>query len=204
MIQLARLYPVQNPDCDEPQARTIIVSVGSEEKRSYVAQLGADVVINYKNEDFERTILQATNGKGVDILIDFVGGPNFQKNINSIGLDGKMIVLGFLGGPLTPTHINISPILKNRIKIIGTTLRGRSIQYKEKLSQEFSSFLNEHYFQKVSKQRSPKKSKSHSVAPSRLRITIDSVYSFEDIEKAHQKMSDNATCGKLVVKGFGV
>jgi NADPH:quinone reductase-like Zn-dependent oxidoreductase len=89
--------------------------------------LGAHVGINYKeNPNWHETVINSTpNKEGVDLILDFVGAPYFEKNITSLRIDGKMVMLGFLGGSQLSEKTNIAPILTKRITISGSTLRAR-------------------------------------------------------------------------------
>uniref|UniRef100_A0A7N1A406 Enoyl reductase (ER) domain-containing protein n=1 Tax=Kalanchoe fedtschenkoi TaxID=63787 RepID=A0A7N1A406_KALFE len=106
----------------------VFATAGSEEKLAACKDLGADVVINYKSEDFVTRVKEETGGKGMDVILDCVGGPYFQKNLDSLNLDGRLFIIGFLGGPAT--QANLAGLLARRLTVQGAGLRTRSPENK--------------------------------------------------------------------------
>ena len=80
----------------------------------------------------------------VDVIIDFLAAPYFQKNLNSLSLDGRMVMLALMGG-IKVGEVNLVPMLAKRLKIIGSTLRSRSLAYKIQLVQDFKAFTWHHF-----------------------------------------------------------
>ncbi|KZV78123.1 NAD(P)-binding protein, partial [Exidia glandulosa HHB12029] len=93
--------------------------------------------------DFSETVKGATSGRGVDVLIDFVGATHWEKNINSLGLDGRMVILSFLGGSVVP-NVNLLPILLKRLSIYGSGLRTHSVEYQTDLIAKFADAIVPH------------------------------------------------------------
>lgn len=91
-----------------------------------------------KTENFADEVLKLTDNKGVDVLIDFIGASYWEKNLKSLGRDGRMVLLGLMGGAKTETPMDLSQILFKRLRIEGTTLRSRTLEYQGKLLQDFS------------------------------------------------------------------
>ncbi|KAK8930501.1 hypothetical protein KSP39_PZI016876 [Platanthera zijinensis] len=116
-IQIAKYYGVR-----------VFVTAGSEEKLVTCKNLGADVGINYKTEDFAARVKEETGGKGVDVILDIIGGPYFQRNLDSLSLDGRLFIIGFQGGPIT--EVNLSGVLARRLTIQGSGLRTRTPENK--------------------------------------------------------------------------
>ncbi|KAE9461784.1 hypothetical protein C3L33_06282, partial [Rhododendron williamsianum] len=88
----------------------VFVTAGSEEKLAACKDLGADVCINYKSEDFAARVKEETQGKGdlgVDVILDNVGGPYFQRNIDSLNMDGRLFIIGFMGGAVTEVNLQV-------------------------------------------------------------------------------------------------
>ncbi|KAJ9563198.1 hypothetical protein OSB04_008358 [Centaurea solstitialis] len=121
----------------------VFVTAGSEEKLKACKELGADVCINYKTEDFVARVKEETEGKGVDVILDNIGGPYFQKNLESLGLDGRLFIIGFMGG--VKTDANISLLLGKRltvqgkrhfVDVHGAGLRTRSLEKKAEIVSE--------------------------------------------------------------------
>lgn len=160
-------------------AKEIFVTA-SAPKHAFCQDLGADHAIDYKTESFAEKIADLTDGKGVDVIIDFVGGPNFGPNLESLALDGRLVMLAFLGGVKTE-ELNLAPILRKRLQIIGSTLRSRSLEYKTKLTADFRTQC------------------WHSFAGGQLRPIIDSIYNWEEVAAAHRYMESNANRGKIVM-----
>ncbi|KAI4982903.1 hypothetical protein ZWY2020_023395 [Hordeum vulgare] len=109
----------------------VIVTAGSEEKLAACAGLGADVCINYKTEDFVARIKEETNGNGVDVILDNVGGPYLQRNLESLAVDGRLFIIGFMGG--TVTELNLQAMLARRLTIQVAGLRSRSLANKARI-----------------------------------------------------------------------
>lgn len=162
------------------QAR-VIVTAGSKEKLEFCKKLGADIGINYKEQEFDSEVLKATDNKGVDLILDFVGASYWQKNINSIKVDGRWILIGILGG-VEVEKMNILQILMKRIQITGTLLTPRSIEYKSLLSREFSKNILPYFENKI-------------VTP-----VIDKVFQLDDIKMAHRYMEENLNIGKIIIE----
>lgn len=153
-------------------ARVIVTASGG--KHEFCYDLGADQCINYKEVDFELA------SPRVDVVLDLIGGSYFQGNITVLGVEGRMVMLGFLGG-VRATETNIAGIVTKRLKIEGSTLRARDLSYKKQLIKGFVDRF-------VSKQTFP------------FRSNVDKIFDFEDTERAHQYMEDNRNMGKILIK----
>eukprot|EP00007_Cunea_sp_BSH-02190019_P004591 CAMPEP_0174244692 /NCGR_PEP_ID=MMETSP0417-20130205/36221_1 /TAXON_ID=242541 /ORGANISM="Mayorella sp, Strain BSH-02190019" /LENGTH=348 /DNA_ID=CAMNT_0015324405 /DNA_START=236 /DNA_END=1278 /DNA_ORIENTATION=- len=171
-IQLARLAGVKQ----------IIVTAGSEEKLAFCKELGADEAINYKtNPDFSVCVNELTAGEGVHVLIDFVGQSYWNNNLNSLAIEGKMVMLGFLSGFNLPAGSSIGAILRKRLQIEGSTLRARSLEYKVALTRALESFAGEAF-------------RSGTVKP-----IISKEFPFTEVAAAHTFMEENRNLGKIVL-----
>lgn len=159
----------------------VIVTAGSEEKLEFCKKLGADVVINYKEKEFDKIVLEVTQGKGVDLILDFVGASYWEKNLNSIKVDGRMVLIGILGGTEVE-KMSILQLLMKRVQITGTLLTPRTVEYKTLLSQEFSQKVLPLIEKKI-------------ITP-----IIDRVFSIDEIKQAHTYMEENKNMGKIVIK----
>jgi NADPH:quinone reductase-like Zn-dependent oxidoreductase len=114
-------------------AAAVYVTAGSDEKIKFcVEQLGADAGFNYKTQNFAEEIMKATENKGVDLIVDPVGQTHFQKDIDCAARDGAIVVLAMMSGPVAK-EVNIGPILFKRLRIEGTTLRSRDLEYQRAL-----------------------------------------------------------------------
>ncbi len=106
----------------------IFTTAGSREKCQACEKLGADVAIEYKREDFAEVIRGKTAGRGVDVILDMVGGDYFQRNINSLAMDGRLVNIAYLRG--ARVEVNFMPVMRNRLTVTGSTLRPRTVQEK--------------------------------------------------------------------------
>ncbi|XP_039113884.1 LOW QUALITY PROTEIN: quinone oxidoreductase PIG3-like [Dioscorea cayenensis subsp. rotundata] len=112
----------------------VFVTAGNEEKLAACKNLGADVCINYKTEDFVARIKEETGGKGVDVILDNVGGPYLQRNLDSLNIGGRLFLIGFLGGAVT--NVNLAPLLIKRLTVQAAGLRSRSPENKAEIVKE--------------------------------------------------------------------
>lgn len=150
-------------------------------KHQLCYDLGASNCIDYKTEDFASSIQELTDGKGVNVIIDFLAAPYFQSNLNSLQRDGRLIMLALMGG-IMADQVNLTSILTKRIQIIGSTLRSRNLSYKIALTQAFCDFA------------------MPRLSDNRLRPVIDTVFDWIDVAEAHRYMEANRNAGKIILK----
>jgi putative PIG3 family NAD(P)H quinone oxidoreductase len=155
----------------------VAASASTDKKLDKCRQNGADITINYKQQDFAEVI--KANWKGVDLIIDFVAGDYLNRNLKVLNADGKIVYLAMLAGRYAD-KLDMALLLGKRATIIGSTLRNRSDDYKTQLISEFNRHWLPHF------------------NAGRLHASIDSFYSAHDIEIAHQRLEDNQTMGKLI------
>jgi len=153
----------------------------SKGKHATCLELGAEKAIDYKSENFEEKIKAYTNGKGVDMIIDFIAAPYLQKNINSLNFDGRLVILALMGG-FKLESLNMLPLLFKRIKIQGSTLRARTLGYKGNLTKDLHAFAW-HLFEK-----------------GEFKPVIDSVYDWSEVAAAHEYMEANKNIGKIILR----
>ncbi len=163
----------------EMSANIIITS--SKEKHEACIKLGAEKAIDYKHEDFYKEVMKYTGGNGVDVIVDFIGGPYLQKNINCLKTDGRLIMLSLLGGSKV-SELDIRSMIGKRLSIIGSALRSRSLDYRIKLVKDFSAFALEKF------------------AVCKLHPVIDKVYNWKDAAEAHKRIEANKNTGKIVLE----
>lgn len=161
----------------------IAVTAGTREKLDLCRSLGAGLKINYKEDNFEEVIEEAFGGDSVNLIIDFIGSPYWQKNIASLALDGRLVYLSMLGGS-TVEKMNLIPILRKRLTVRGSTLRNRSLDYKRKLTSAFRNQALELF-------------KSEELTP-----VISAIFNWEHVEQAHLMMSENRNAGKIILNGI--
>ncbi|WP_277678098.1 NAD(P)H-quinone oxidoreductase [Gracilibacillus dipsosauri] len=159
----------------------VLVTAGSANKLKVCRELGADVTINYKEQDFEEEVKKETDGKGVSLILDFIGASYWERNYQSIAVDGRWVLIGVLGGS-TVEKVRLMDIMAKRVQLTGTLLTPRSDVYKAELSEDFSS----------------------RVLPlfenGRIQPIIDTVFPIEEVQKAHERMEANQNIGKILLK----
>ncbi|KAJ1336132.1 tumor protein p53-inducible protein 3 [Microdochium nivale] len=123
-------------------AAAIFATVGTAAKCTLVAsgQVGATMAINYKTQKFVDEVLRATGGRGVDYIVDYVGGLYFERNLAVAARDARIVMLGRMGGMKVP-DADLSPILMKRIRIEGSTLRSRNEAYQQQLRRRLESYM---------------------------------------------------------------
>ncbi|WFD35708.1 hypothetical protein MCUN1_002569 [Malassezia cuniculi] len=169
-IQLARSFG----------ARKVFCTVGSDEKAVFCSSLGAQA-FNYKTTDWSEELAKATDGRGVDIIMDFIGAPYFQKNIASLKRDGRLTMQGFMGGSVLDAKFNLGSLLVKRLRIEGSTLRSRSVEYQSKLVQDFFGQGGLAAIERG----------VGSEGADALRLVIHKQYDWNDIQAAHDEMAAN-------------
>jgi len=123
-IQLAREF-----------GAAVYATAGTDEKCAACVRLGCDAAINYKTENFAERIKQLTGGRGVDVILDMVGGPYATQNIRSLGMDGRLVLIAFLGGSKV-TDFDFVQVMVRRLTITGSTMRPRSTAQKGLIAAE--------------------------------------------------------------------
>ncbi|MBX2842748.1 MAG: NAD(P)H-quinone oxidoreductase [Flammeovirgaceae bacterium] len=158
-----------------------IFITASKSKHEVCRKLGANYTIDYQSKEFNLEIVKFTQGKGVNVIVDFIAAPYFQKNLETLSFDGRMVMLALMGSPKANT-INLAPILRKRLKIMGSTLRARSLDYKTRLSKDLEKFAWSLF-------------ESGKIKP-----IIDTTFSWENVAEAHHYMEANKNIGKIVLK----
>ncbi len=156
-----------------------IWATASAAKHDLCKSLGAHHCIDYQNEDFTQCVLNSS--VGVDVCMDFIAGPYFQQNLKVMALDGRLVMQGSMGGTKLD-QVQLLPILKKRLTVVGSTLRSRSLNYRIALVEEFGStclsqFLNQ-----------------------RLKPIVDRVFPWQQVQEAHLYMQQNKNQGKIVLR----
>ncbi|KAL2157342.1 hypothetical protein VTH06DRAFT_6160 [Thermothelomyces fergusii] len=160
-------------------AGEVYATAGTAEKCAFVErELGAALAVNYREADWVEEILERTGGRGVDLVVDFVGGDYFEKNLDVVARDGRICMLGLMGGAVAE-KVNIGKLLYKRARVEGSTLRSRDEQYQGRLRDKLEEYL-------------PK------FESGELKLLIDTVLPWEEIVKAHELLEANKTMGKII------
>ncbi|XP_069461968.1 quinone oxidoreductase PIG3 isoform X3 [Ambystoma mexicanum] len=160
-----------------------IVTVGVKEKLQMTAKLGAAAGFNYKEEDFSEKVLEFTNGTGADIILDCIGGSNWEKNVKCLNTDGRWILYGLLSTGEIQGDL-LSKMLRKRGNLLCSLLRSRTHKYKEELVAAFT------------KEALPYFSPNEQL---QLQPIVDSIYPLQKIADAHRRMEQNLNTGKIVI-----
>jgi NADPH2:quinone reductase len=157
----------------------VIATAGSAEKCKFCLDLGADKVINYKNEDWAEITKTFTGGHGIDVVLDMVTGDYVQKEINIMARDGRIALIAFLGGP--NAEINFGRVLRDRITISGSTLRPQTNEEKALIITKFDSEFG------------------HLINKGNVRPHIFKTFPLEKAPDAHILMESSAHMGKIIL-----
>jgi NADPH2:quinone reductase len=103
----------------------VAVTAGSPAKLRFCTELGADVAICYRDEDFVERIRAVTGGRGADVILDLMGASYLDRNLSALALDGRLVIIGMQGG--VKAELNIGTLIGNRLTVLGTALRGRPV-----------------------------------------------------------------------------
>lgn len=157
----------------------VIITAGTDEKCRFCKVLGADAAINYKNKDFVEEIKLITNGKGVNLILDIVGGDYFSKNLKCLTDEGRLIQIAIQNGP--KSEINLLPIMFKRLTITGSTLRARSVNFKAEIAKK----IREHVWPLL--------------ASGQVKPVIHKTFPLAEASKAHELMESSQHIGKIIL-----
>lgn len=104
---------------------TVAVTAGSAAKLDLCRELGAQILISYRDDDFVATVREATGGRGADVILDIMGASYLERNIAALAQDGRLVIIGMQGG--VKAELNLGMLLSNRLRVIGTALRSRPV-----------------------------------------------------------------------------
>jgi NADPH:quinone reductase len=159
----------------------VYATASSAEKCAQCVEWGATRAIRYTEEDFVEITKTATAGKGVNVILDFIGGDYVQRNFEALAPDGRMVSLAFLRGA-SVERLNLAPLLLKRLRWKGTTLRARSDNEKAGYAAAITRYM------------------WPFIAQKRIRPRIDHVFALADAQKAHETMEQNLNIGKIVLQ----
>lgn len=163
--------------CKALGARVVVTA--SAGKIDACRELGADCVVDYGSQDFVSECMNFTQGVGVDVVLDVIGGDYVDRNIASVRVGGRIVQVGTMGGGRT--EVNIGMMLPKRVTLIGTVLRARPLAEKIAITQRFAAEVLPLY-------------DSGAIRP-----VIDSRYPISSIAEAHTYMESNANVGKILI-----
>jgi NADPH:quinone reductase len=157
----------------------VIVTAGTADKCQACRALGADVAINYKEEDFVAATKAATNGRGADVILDMVGGDYIERNYEAAAVEGRVVQIAFAGSP--KATVDFRRIMLKRLTHTGSTLRARSVEDKAAIAHA----VEQHALPLI--------------AAGRVKPVIDSTFALAEAALAHARMETSAHIGKIVL-----
>jgi putative PIG3 family NAD(P)H quinone oxidoreductase len=158
----------------------VIVTAGSTEKCNACIKLGADTAINYHEQDFVTAVHKATRNKGVNVILDIIGGDYFPRNLKCLAYDGRLVQIALQHG--IKAEINLLPIMVKRLTITGSTLRARDDAFKADIAN------------KLHKNVWP------LLASGKIKPIIDSTFTLDEAELAHEVMESSQHIGKIILE----
>lgn len=159
---------------------TVFATAGSDEKCRACEALGAVRGINYRTEDFVEVVKSATGGKGVDVILDMVGGTYVAREIDCLADDGRLVIIALLGG--AKASVDLGQVLRRRLTITGSTLRPRPVEFKEAIAAK----LQEHVWPLLEN--------------GRVKPVIYKVFPLEEAAEAHVLMESSLHVGKIILE----
>ena len=159
---------------------TVVVTAGSADKCSAARELGADHAIDYRTSDFVDKVAGITAGRGVDIVLDMVGGDYIARNLACLAEDGRHVSIAFQRGPRA--EVDFSTVMRRRLTLTGSTLRPRSVAFKTALAADLEAKVWPLF------------------ASGRLRAVSDQTFALADAADAHRRMEAGEHVGKIVLK----
>jgi NADPH2:quinone reductase len=158
----------------------VYVTAGSEEKCRFCEGLGAAKAINYKTENFADMIQQITSGKGVDVILDMIGGDYVKGNLKSLANDGRLVMINMMKGK--DVQVDLSPVMAKRLTITGSTLRSREVAFKTNIAQSLEKTI------------------WPLLASGEIKAVINEVFPLEKAAEAHALMESSGHIGKIVLE----
>ncbi len=158
---------------------TVFTTAGNDEKCDFCLNLGADAAINYRKNDFLEEIAQLTGGCGVNLILDMVGGPYIEKNIQALSVEGRLVQIAFLQE--SRMSVDFLPMMIKRLTLTGSTLRPRTVEQKGQIAQA----LRQQVWPLLEE--------------GKMKPVIHTTYPLREAFKAHQLMESSEHIGKIIL-----
>jgi NADPH:quinone reductase-like Zn-dependent oxidoreductase len=157
----------------------VVTTAGSQEKLDVCASLGADVTVNYREQDFVEEVRSATGGKGADVILDNMGATYLPRNVEALATEGRLVVIGLMGG--SKGELDLGMLLRKRAAVLATTLRARPPAEKASIC----ASVVEHVWPLV--------------ADGSVRTLVHTSLPLEEVQEAHRIMEASDHTGKIVL-----
>jgi putative PIG3 family NAD(P)H quinone oxidoreductase len=158
---------------------TVLATAGSDRKCAACERLGAARAINYRTSDFVAEVRHLTSDRGVDVILDIVGGGYLQRNLECLAMHGRLVQVGLLGG--ARAEVNLSTLMQRRLTVTGSTLRARSVQEKGAIAADLESKV------------------WPLLAAREIAPVIDSTFPLSSAADAHRALESGEVIGKVVL-----
>ncbi|MPZ89492.1 MAG: zinc-binding dehydrogenase [Nitriliruptorales bacterium] len=158
----------------------VLVTASSQAKLEAAARLGAEVGIDYTTQDFVVAAREATDGRGVNVILDVVGGRYLARNLDALALEGRLVIIGLQGG--AEAEVNLGQMLSRRLSVAASSLRARSVEEKAGLAERMRRVVLPGF------------------SDGTLRPVIDRVLSLDEVAEAHRLMDAGDHIGKIVLQ----
>ncbi|MFZ5538834.1 MAG: zinc-binding dehydrogenase, partial [Pseudomonadota bacterium] len=158
---------------------TVFATAGSAEKCRAIDALGAARAINYRDEDFGAVVREATAGRGVDVILDMVGGSYIAREIACLAEDGRLALIALLGG--AKAEVDLSVVLRRRLTITGSTLRPRSVEFKAQIARRLRAVV------------------WPLIEAGRIKPMLFTTFDLAEAAAAHELMESGRHIGKIVL-----
>lgn len=159
---------------------TVYATAGSDDKCAFCTSLGADAAINYRTQDYVAEVKRLTGGKGVNEILDMVGGPYVAKNLASLAIEGRLVQIAFL--QTSKIDIDVMPIMIKRLTFTGSTLRPRSVELKAAIARQLLAQI------------------WPLIETGKVKPVIHKVFELAEAQAAHALMESSAHVGKIMLE----
>jgi putative PIG3 family NAD(P)H quinone oxidoreductase len=160
----------------------VAVTAGSKAKLDLCRELGADILVNYHDEDFVDRIRQESQGAGADVIFDIMGASYLDRNLDALATDGQLVIIGMQGG--VKGELNIGKLIGKRTRVIGTALRGRPVEGPASKSAIVAAVVESVW---------------PMIADGRVRPITGAVFPIDRAVEAHQLLSSGKVTGKVLL-----
>src|SRR4051812_39436886 len=160
-------------------AKPVLCTVGTADKAGRCRELGADVAINYRDEDFVTVARDATEGRGVDVVLDILGASYLDRNVDVLAADGRLVVIGLQGG--AKAELDLNALLRKRAAVQATSLRARPLEQKAAICAAVETGL------------------WPLVASGQVRPVVHATYPMDQVAEAHRVVADSSHVGKVLL-----
>jgi putative PIG3 family NAD(P)H quinone oxidoreductase len=157
----------------------VIGTASTDRKLEAARELGAWAGIDYTAEDFVARVRELTSGRGVDVILDLVGGPYLQRNLDALALEGRLVIVGLQGG--ARGELSLRQLMSQRLTVLGSTMRARTVEEKSAVAQGVRTHVMPGF------------------ADGSLRVVVDSVFDLDHVADAHRALEAGDHVGKIVL-----